>query len=93
MNSASETEAKIKVLEEKAKLWRARVIAILLGSSVVFCLLCLMYAFVQQAEAVKQRELAVRTYRVALKEQDVNLSLRDSIVALNVALQKVKIGV
>lgn len=54
-----ETEQRIKELEQKKKLRRARIIAIVLGSAVIICLLFLLYAFVQQAEAVKQRNIAM----------------------------------
>jgi hypothetical protein len=53
-----ETEQRIKELEQKRKLQRARIIALVLGSAVVICLLFLMYAFVQKSEADKQRVLA-----------------------------------
>jgi WD40 repeat protein len=53
-----ETEQRIKELEQKRKLKRARIIAVVLGSAVVICLLFLMYAFVQKAEADTQRKAA-----------------------------------
>jgi WD40 repeat protein len=49
-----ETEQRIKELEQKKKLRNARIVAIVLGSAVVICLLFLMYAFVQKSEADKQ---------------------------------------
>ncbi|HEY3404753.1 MAG TPA: High-affnity carbon uptake protein Hat/HatR [Ohtaekwangia sp.] len=49
-----ETEQRIKELEQKRKLKRARIVALVLGTAVVICLLFLMYAFVQKAEADKQ---------------------------------------
>jgi len=53
-----ETEQRIKELEQKRKLKRARIVALVLGTAVVICLLFLMYAFVQKAEAEKQRQQA-----------------------------------
>ena len=53
-----ETEQRVKELEQKRKLKRARIVAIVLGSAVVVCLLFLMYAFVQKAEADTQRKKA-----------------------------------
>lgn len=50
-----ETEQRIKELEQKRKLQRARIVALVLGTAVVICLLFLMYAFVQKSEAEKQR--------------------------------------
>jgi WD40 repeat protein len=49
-----ETEQRIKELEQKRKLKRARIVALVLGTAVVICLLFLMYAFVQKSEADKQ---------------------------------------
>lgn len=53
-----ETEQRIKELEQKRKLRWARIIALVMGGAVVICLLFLMYAFVQKAEADKQARIA-----------------------------------
>jgi energy-coupling factor transporter ATP-binding protein EcfA2 len=69
-----ETEQRIKELEQKRKLQRARIIAVVLGSAVVICLLFLMYAFVQKSEADKQRELADIQKLEALKNRDAAIA-------------------
>ncbi|MCD9014097.1 nSTAND1 domain-containing NTPase [Parachryseolinea silvisoli] len=53
-----ETEQRIKELEQKRKLKRARILALIMATAVVICLLFLMYAFVQKSEADKQRQQA-----------------------------------
>lgn len=53
-----ETEQRIKELEQKKKLRWARTIALVMGGAVIICLLFLMYAFVQKAEADKQAKIA-----------------------------------
>jgi WD40 repeat protein len=68
-----ETEQRIKELEQKRKLKRARIVALVLGTAVVICLLFLMYAFVQKSEADKQRlqaEVNAEAARKAEKEAD-----------------------
>jgi WD40 repeat protein len=71
-----ETEQRIKELEQKRKLKRARIIAIVLGSAVVICLLFLMYAFAQQAEAQKQTKEALRQTDIAKANAQTADSLR-----------------
>jgi hypothetical protein len=53
-----ETEQRIKELEQKRKLQRTRIVAFVLGTAVVICVLFLIYAFYQKAEAETQRVLA-----------------------------------
>ncbi|HEY9047640.1 MAG TPA: High-affnity carbon uptake protein Hat/HatR [Ohtaekwangia sp.] len=60
-----ETEQRIKELEQKRKLKRARIVALVLGTAVVICLLFLMYAFIQKSEADKQRLQAERNAKEA----------------------------
>lgn len=50
-----ETEQRIKELEQKRKLQRTRIIAIVLGSAVIICILFLIYAFIQKAAAETER--------------------------------------
>ncbi|HYG17886.1 MAG TPA: High-affnity carbon uptake protein Hat/HatR, partial [Ohtaekwangia sp.] len=64
-----ETEQRIKELEQKRKLKRARIIALVLGTAVVICLLFLMYAFVQKAEAEKQEKKAIANAEAAKKAE------------------------
>ncbi len=54
-----DTEQRIKELEQKRKLQRARVTAIVFGTLAAIALVAFVYAFVQQAEAKKQEQLAV----------------------------------
>jgi WD40 repeat protein len=53
-----ETEQRVKEIEQKRKLKRTRIVAFVLGGAVVICLMFLMYAFAQKAEAEKQSKLA-----------------------------------
>lgn len=53
-----ETEQRIKELEQKRKLQRARIVAIVLGSFLVVALMAMVYAFYQQTEAKRQEQLA-----------------------------------
>jgi WD40 repeat protein len=66
-----ETEQRIKELEQKRKLKRARIVALVLGTAVVICLLFLMYAFVQKSEADKQRLQAEVNAEAARKAEKV----------------------
>ncbi len=54
-----DTEQRIKELEQKRKLQRVRVTAIIFGTLAVIALIAFVYAFVQQAEAKKQADLAI----------------------------------
>ncbi|HEY5826518.1 MAG TPA: High-affnity carbon uptake protein Hat/HatR, partial [Cyclobacteriaceae bacterium] len=53
-----ETEQRIKELEAKRKLQRARIVAIVLGTATVISLMFLVYALVQRTAAIKQTEIA-----------------------------------
>ena len=60
-----ETEQRIKELEQKRKLQRARTTALVLGGFLVLALVAVVYAFVQQTEANRQRELADKNATLA----------------------------
>lgn len=64
-----ETEQRIKELEQKKKLQRTRIIAVVLGSAVIICLLFLIYAFIQKAAAETQR-LAAEKERVRAENNE-----------------------
>ena len=66
-----ETEQRIKELEQKRKLQRARIVALVLASATIISLIFLVYAFIQKSEADKQRLLAEteRAKAVDLKNQ------------------------
>ncbi|WP_333820396.1 nSTAND1 domain-containing NTPase [Ohtaekwangia sp.] len=66
-----ETEQRIKELEQKRKLKRARIVALVLGTAVVICLLFLMYAFVQKSEADKQRLQAEKNAEAARRAEKI----------------------
>lgn len=53
-----ETEQRIKELEQKRKLQRARTTAIVFGILMMVALMAFVYAFIQQAEAKRQEEAA-----------------------------------
>jgi WD40 repeat protein/energy-coupling factor transporter ATP-binding protein EcfA2 len=65
-----ETEQRVKEIEQKRKLKRTRIVAIILGAAVVICLMFLMYAFAQQAEAEKQTQNALDQKALAEKNAD-----------------------
>jgi hypothetical protein len=70
-----ETEQRIKELEAKRKLQRARITAIVLGTATIISLMFLVYALVQRTQALKNEELAkVEAIRAdkAAKEAEVN---------------------
>ena len=63
-----ETEQRIKELEQKRKLQRARTTALVLGGFLVLALVAMVYAFVQQTEATRQRVLADANAKVAQEQ-------------------------
>jgi len=65
-----ETEQRIKELEQKRKLQRARVTAIVFGSLMVVALMFLVFAIYQQTEAKRQEALAVANAKEAEKQRD-----------------------
>lgn len=64
-----ETEQRIKELEQKRKLQRARVTAIVFGSLMVVALMFLVYAIYQQTEAKRQEALAIENAKAATAAQ------------------------
>jgi WD40 repeat protein/energy-coupling factor transporter ATP-binding protein EcfA2 len=68
-----ETEQRIKELEQKRKLQRARRTALFMGGATVICILFLIYAFLQKIEADQQREAAV----AAQKQAEENLIIAE----------------
>src|SRR5690606_6110766 len=59
-----ETEQRIKELRQKRKLKTARIVALILGSLTIVALLALVYAFLQQTEAIRNaRALAVEVVK------------------------------
>lgn len=65
-----ETEQRIKELEQKRKLQRARTTAIVFGVITGFALIALVYAFVQQGIAKEQEKLATEKSIEALKNAE-----------------------
>ena len=53
-----ETEQRIKELEQKRKLQRARITALFMAGATVVSLIFLVFAFIQKSEADKQKEIA-----------------------------------
>ena len=62
-----ETEQRIKELEAKRRLQRARVTALVLGAFLVVALIAFVYALVQQTEAKRQEKLAIENASKAEK--------------------------
>jgi WD40 repeat protein/energy-coupling factor transporter ATP-binding protein EcfA2 len=79
-----ETEQRIKELEQKRKLQRARIVALVLASATIISLIFLVFAFVQKsaaddariaadksaAEAIEQRNLADKNAKEATEQRD-----------------------
>ncbi len=65
-----ETEQRIKELEQKRKLQRARTFAMVLGVLVILALIALVFAFYQMTEAKRAQKLAVQEATRANKERD-----------------------
>jgi len=79
-----DTEQRIKELEQKRKLQRARITAIVFGTLAGIALIAFVYAFVQQAEAKRQQvyaeqnaEEAKRNADEAIKQQKIAEEQRD----------------
>lgn len=70
-----ETEQRIKELEQKRKLQRARRTALVLATATIISILFLIYAFVQKLEADRQRDLAVVLQKQA---EDAKLAAQES---------------
>ena len=64
-----ETEQRIKELEQKQRLQRARTMATVFGILAIVALIALVYAFVQNAAAVKAQKEAVANAEAAIKAQ------------------------
>jgi energy-coupling factor transporter ATP-binding protein EcfA2 len=60
-----ETEQRIKELEQKRKLQRARRTALVLATATVISIMFLIFAFVQKLDADRQRDLAVKLQKQA----------------------------
>ena len=75
-----ETEQRIKELEQKRKLKRARVTALILASATLVSLIVLVFAILQKSEADKQRLLAEDNAKIANEQTEIakkNLELAD----------------
>lgn len=66
-----ETEQRIKELEQKRKLQRARIFAIVLGSAAVVSLIFLVFAVIQTFEANKATELATKNAKEANEQREL----------------------
>ena len=63
-------EQREKELAQKRRLRTARITALIMGGAVVICILFLIYAFIQQTEAERQRERAEQQSEKALIASD-----------------------
>lgn len=72
-----ETEQRIKELEQKRKLQRARIFALVLGTATVISIIFLIFAFYQKSEADKQREFAEKQKNLAFELQKSAEMARD----------------
>ena len=88
-----ETEQRIKELEAKRKLQRARTTALVLGGFLLLALVAMVYAFVQQVEANTQRAEALK--QTELAKQNAEEAKRQAQLAKEaekVALQQEQIA-
>lgn len=72
-----ETEQRIKELEQKRKLQRARITALVLASATVISLVFLVYAFIQKTVADKARAEALANLDEATKQRAIAVQQRD----------------
>jgi energy-coupling factor transporter ATP-binding protein EcfA2 len=75
-----ETEQRIKELEQKRKLQRARIVALVLSAATFISIIFLVFAFIQKAQADEARELAVANAAEATKQTAIakeNLALAE----------------
>jgi WD40 repeat protein/energy-coupling factor transporter ATP-binding protein EcfA2 len=82
-----ETEQRIKELEQKRKLQRARTVALVLAGFLVLALVAVVYAFVQQTEANRQRELADKNAKEATVQSEL---AKTEAVRANAAAEEAK---
>jgi WD40 repeat protein len=66
-----ETEQRIKELEQKRKLQRARIVALILATATIVSLIFLVFAFVQKAAADVAREEAQKNEARALEQETI----------------------
>ena len=66
-----ETEQRIKELEQKRKLKRARITALILASATVISLIFLVFAFIQKSEADRQRLKAEDNFKLAEDQRKI----------------------
>jgi WD40 repeat protein len=66
-----ETEQRIKELEQKRKLQRARITALVLLTATIVSLLFLVYAFIQKGLAEEQQKIAVENELKAKKQEEI----------------------
>ncbi|HEY0741726.1 MAG TPA: High-affnity carbon uptake protein Hat/HatR [Chryseosolibacter sp.] len=66
-----ETEQRIKELEQKRKLQRARIVALVLATATIVSLIFLVFAFVQKAAADTAREEAVKNAEEAKRQEGI----------------------
>ena len=77
-----ETEQRIKELEQKRKLQRARRTALVLATATIVSILFLIYAFIQKLAADEQRDLAVKLQQEAVAAKNAaDIAKNDAIKA------------
>jgi hypothetical protein len=87
-----DTEQRIKELEAKRKLQRARITAIVFGTLAGIALIAFVYAFVQQAEAKRQAELAIANEAKAVEAQKVAEVERDNAKKAQAAAEEARVA-
>lgn len=86
-----DTEQRIKELEAKRKLQRARITAIVFGTLAGIALIAFVYAFMQQAEAKRQADLAKANEAKAVEQQKIAETERDNAKRAQEAAEKAKL--
>ena len=74
-----ETEQRIKELEQKRKLQRARITALILATATVISLIFLVFAFIQKSKADEQTKIATDQKQIA--EENANLAEKQRKIA------------
>lgn len=83
-----DTEQRIKELEQKRKLQRARITAIVLGSATIISLIFLVFAFIQKSQADTAKEAALSA-QAATEEQRL-IAVQNEVKAKEAAIEAEK---
>ncbi len=83
-----ETEQRIKELEQKRKLQRARILGLVMGGALIICILFLIFAIMQRARAVESEKKAQEN--LVLAEKNAEDAIREKNAADSARLEAVR---